>query len=90
MVAPQFKELRFKSEKEFKVWLDSHTSKIVHLVDNGQDLMCIWLHESGEIVHCNAQGGIWNGKFVDMAKLKAGANLFFNGKEMNFIIESVV
>ena len=86
----QFKGLRFKSEKEFSEWLNSHTYKIVRLADNGQDLLCIWLHKSGEIIHCNAQSGIWNGKFVDMEKLEVGVNLFFDGKEMNFIAESII
>ncbi len=63
---PQFKSKRFRSEKVFNVWLDNSTKYQIEFYDNGQDLLKIWVHSSGEILHCNLQSGIWNGKFINV------------------------
>ena len=86
---PKFRHLKFASEAIFEKWLFENTYKIVEIRDNGQDLIKIWLHSSGEIIYANAQHSIWLGQFVDMSKLAVGLNLDFNGKTMKFIAEKI-
>ena len=71
----QFKEITFKSEKEFNEWLEKTTHKKIFLKDKGQDLMKLWVSESGEILHANMQSSIWNGRFVNMETLAKNTNL---------------
>lgn len=72
---PQFKDLFFSGKdgkSHFAKWLRDTRSYVVHLMDFGQDLLMIHVHESGEILHCNAQGNIYNGMFVNLEKLQNG------------------
>lgn len=71
----QFKEITFKSETEFNGWLEKTTHKKIFLKDKGQDLMKLWVSESGEILHANMQSSIWNGRFVNMETLAKNTNL---------------
>ena len=71
----QFKEITFKSEKEFNEWLEKTTHEKIFLKDKGQDLMKLWVSESGEILHANMQSSIWNGRFVNMETLAKNTNL---------------
>lgn len=71
----QFKEITFKSETEFNEWLEKITHKKIFLKDKGQDLMKLWVSESGEILHANMQSSIWNGRFVNMDTLAKNTNL---------------
>ena len=71
----QFKEITFKSETEFNEWLEKTTYKKIFFKDKGQDLMKIWIAESGEILHANLQSSIWNGRFVNMKTLAKNTNL---------------
>lgn len=71
----QFKEITFKSETEFNEWLEKTTHKKIFLKDKGQDLMKLWVSESGEILHANMQSSIWNGRFVNMETLAKNTNL---------------
>ena len=71
----QFKEITFKSETEFNEWLKKITHKKIFLKDKGQDLMKLWVSESGEILHANMQSSIWNGRFVNMDTLAKNTNL---------------
>lgn len=71
----QFKEITFKSEKEFNEWLEKTTHKKIFLKDKGQDLMKLWVSESGEILNANMQSSIWNGRFVNMETLDKNTNL---------------
>ena len=86
----QFKEITFKSEAEFNEWLEKTTYKKIFFKDKGQDLMKIWIAESGEILHANLQSSIWNGRFVNMENLEKGSFIqFWNGAGwdiMNFEI----
>jgi len=50
----QFKEITFKSETEFNEWLEKTTHKKIFFKDKGQDLMKLWVSESGEILHANS------------------------------------
>lgn len=74
---PQFKELKFKTNPAFEEWLKKTTAKKVFFKDNGQDLLKIWVHESGEILHCNLQGVVWNGMFVNLDALAEGSKAQF-------------
>lgn len=71
----QFKEITFKSETEFNEWLEKTTHKKIFLKDKGQDLMKLWVSESGEILHANMQSSIWNDQFVNMERLAKNTNL---------------
>lgn len=71
----KFKEITFKSETEFNEWLEKTTHKKIFLKDKGQDLMKLWVSESGEILHANMQSSIWNGRFVNMETLAKNTNL---------------
>ena len=39
------------------------------LANLGQDVRKIWVAESGEILHCDIQAKLYNGKFVNMVEL---------------------
>jgi len=92
----QFKELTFKTDKEWKQWLEENTHKRIQFKDNGQDLMVINVSETGEIIDCNMQSMIWNGRFVNLKKIEPDKairlwNPISGGKwkTYDFIIESV-
>lgn len=70
-----FKELTFKNKDEFDSWLNATTFKKITLKDLGQDMLNIWVHESGEILNCDFHWRVFTGKFIDMNKLKVGDNL---------------
>lgn len=59
----QFKEITFKSETEFNEWLEKTTHKKIFFKDKGQDLMKLWVSESGEILHANMQSSIWKREY---------------------------
>jgi len=91
----QFKELRFKTEAEFNEWLLKETHIILDF-EGDRDLQRVHLHKSGEILHCNLQGGIWNGRFISIKGLKKGRNIMmsnhYNGgqfTEMSFIVRKI-
>ena len=71
----QFKEITFKTEREFNEWLEKTTHKKIFLKDKGQDLMKLWVAKSGEILNANMQSSIWNGRFVYMETLSKNTNL---------------
>jgi len=69
---PQFKDLKFDSAEDLHKWLLENACYVVELVDFGQDLLKVWIHESGEILDCNAHQSIYVGKFVDTNLLVEG------------------
>lgn len=85
----QFKDVTFASTKAFNSWLKTNTSQILTLKDFGQDLQRIWIHETGEILYCDFQAAIYNGKFVNLETLKAGTPIeiwdVFNDGTKKFI-----
>lgn len=82
----QFKEITFKSETEFNKWLEKTTHKKIFFKDKGQDLLKIWIAESGEILHANLQCSIWNGRFVNMENLEKGSFLqLWNGLDWDIM-----
>ena len=77
-MTPQFKNVRFEGQdgmKAFRKWLAENTKWILELEDQGQDLTKIWVHETGEILHCDAHAGIYNGKFLNLEYLNEGDNI---------------
>lgn len=80
MKKPQFKDLTFKSQKEFNEWLGKTADKQIILEDLAHDLTKIWVHESGEILHCNFHANIYNGKFINMDILDKFAPLQIDGE----------
>lgn len=71
----KYKDLKFESEQAFEGWLSEMSYKTVYFRDKGQDLLKIWIAESGEILHANLQASIWNGRFVNMETLAKNTNL---------------
>ena len=69
MKKPQYKNLTFETPEGFDQWLQATCYCTVEFQDMGQDLLKIWLAESGEILHANLQAGIWNGRFANMTVL---------------------
>lgn len=72
---PQFKELTFKSRSAFNAWLKNTTSKTITFQDFGQDMQRMHIHKSGEILHCDFHGNLYNGLFVNLEVLKVGEML---------------
>lgn len=91
---PKYKDLKFKSEKEFKKWLKEKATRHIEFVDNGQDLTEIWVDDEGEILHCHYQSAIWCGIFIRISTLRKGKgiDMWFpdnkNYKVMDFIVEN--
>lgn len=72
--APEFRDLRFKTEEEFTAWLEAHKAYYVKLEDQGQDFIGFWLDKGGEIIYTNiaSMGGPFNGSLIDLDRLKVG------------------
>lgn len=68
----QFKNTYFLTQKEFRKWLKENSFKTIYLKDLGQDMLTIWIHETGEILHTDFNSGMYSGKFIDMSKLAIG------------------
>ena len=69
MKKAQYKNLKFDTPEDFDHWLQATYHCTVEFQDMGQDLLKIWLAESGEIIHANLQASIWNGCFANMTLL---------------------
>ena len=64
----QFRDVVFSGKTahaDFKKWLKQNTKWVLHLVDSGQDLQRMNIHESGEILDCDFFGRIYNGRFLN-------------------------
>lgn len=92
----QYKDLRFPSKEKFEKWLSKLATRKIHFKSEGQDLTEIWIDKHGEILHCDMQGGVWNGLFVRThpAVFKAGMPIEMNlpnkgWRTMDFIIEKI-
>lgn len=78
---PKYKKLRFKTEPEFKRWLNATYSHKINLFDAG-DISTIWVDAEGEILNCDFHGGIYNGAFIAMEHLHTNAplSIYLNGE----------
>lgn len=72
MKKSQFNHLTFSTHAEFSEWLSKHKHQTILLEDKGQDIQKIIIHETGEILDCDFCSGLYNGKFVNLEKIKAG------------------
>ena len=83
---PEFKDKKFKNDKEFKFWLDGTVKYTVSLEDKGQDFLKFYIDKGGEILHAEPfQSSIWNGKIVDTLSIEVGKKILFNdGKSLNY------
>lgn len=72
---PQFAGLNFLNLSAFKAWLKNHTWKIIEFQDLGQDMQRMYIHKSGEILHCDFHSQLYNGKFVNLDTLNIGEKL---------------
>ena len=62
----KFKNLSFNNEDNFQEWLEKSTYMLITFQDLGQDMQTMYVHESGEILHCDFHSSIYNGQFVDI------------------------
>lgn len=90
---PIYKHLTFGSPMLFDKWRAETATILVDFRDNGQDLLRIWIAGNGEIIDCNLQAWVWNGKFVKLDELVTGQGiqLWRDGEYtlMDFIVEKI-
>jgi hypothetical protein len=61
---PKYKDLKFKSEKEFQKWLNKTTKIEIEFEDDGQDFLRWWLDENGEVLYSDLQSAVkYHGKY---------------------------
>jgi hypothetical protein len=68
----KFDKLQFNNKAELKEWLEKTYFFKIDLVDFGQDMLTMWVHESGEILQCDFHSRIYAGKFIDVSQLMKG------------------
>lgn len=94
----KYKDIKFNDISHFTEWLDENTKYFIELVDNGQDLVEVWVNSEGEILHTRVSGFYtYVGNFVNTDFLKIGENFIvykFVGDEVlsyntNLIIEGI-
>lgn len=97
MKVSKFRNLKFKNEAKLNAWLKINTYFKIGLKDYGQDMLTIWVHETGEILNCDFHSRIYSGKFLDMGRLDVGnyINIWDNEKKRynvykKLIIESLI
>jgi len=92
---PEYRDLTFKSEQEFKDWLKEKTEMIIHFKDNGQDCLMWYIDKGGEVLHSELQSFVWNGGIVDLNTVKVGKQIgLINTEKMqtdiyDFVIEEL-
>jgi hypothetical protein len=71
----EYKDLRFKTEREYRKWLKDKTAFYIEFEDQGQDLTGLWIDEGGEILQTKlpSLGRVFNGKMVLISDLRVGA-----------------
>lgn len=67
-----YKNKKFKTNKGLEQWLNKIGKYIISFVDKGQDCLEWVIDVRGEVIHANLQAGVWNGRIVDLARLKVG------------------
>ena len=88
-VKAKYKNLKFKSTKEFEKWLEKTTKYKIEFKDDGQDFLYWWLDERGEVLHSSMQSSVWNGKIVNTCSLGKGKILVFqNGIMLKHKVKS--
>ena len=72
----EFKNKKFKNEKEFNKWLEEKEYALIEFVDKGQDCIRWHIDEGGEVIHSVWQSRIWNGSIVNLSKLKEKKHIY--------------
>lgn len=72
MKKSKYKELIFRSEAGLNRWLLKMTHQIVDFKDLGQDMSRMWIHETGEILHCDFHSKLYSGRFIEREKVEVG------------------
>jgi len=67
---PQFKTKMFQNEREFKKWLTKTAYQVITFKDLGQDMQSIYVHSTGEILHCDFHSALYAGKFINTEHVK--------------------
>ncbi len=89
----KYKELKFTSDDAFNAWLNKTAKKLIWFKDEGQDCICFWIDEHGEVLHMSySQTSIWNGKFVNVETLKPGepVQMYFEHEGWRTLIKLTV
>ena len=66
----KYKYLKFKGRKEFEAWLKEKSKFKIYFADEGQDFLEWYLDERGEVLHSDLQAFVWNGKMVEIDKMR--------------------
>lgn len=69
---PQFKDMKFPTQKAFNEWLNTETHIIIGFEKREGLQLRMWVHKTGEILHCNAHERIYNGSFVKLEEIYKG------------------
>jgi hypothetical protein len=92
----RFNDIHFQNEEDFNQWLSENYYIKITLEDHGQDIQLMYIHESGEILHCYFHSTIYNGKFIQPKALTIGKPLYiFNPalqttiKYNSLVVESI-
>lgn len=75
MKKPKYKNKGFKNQEEFDNWLKLKTEIKIVFEDDGQDFLEWFIDTNGEVLHSDLQSVVWNGKMVDLTKIKIGEYL---------------
>jgi hypothetical protein len=91
----EYRDLKFKSDNEFKEWLLSKTKKIIEFVDEGQDCLRWYIDEGGEVLHSLYQAWCWNGGIVKLNSLRRNKEIRMINEDgetfsYDFIVENII
>ena len=76
----KFDKVQFKNKAELNKWLEETYYFKINLVDFGQDMLTMWVHETGEILQCDFHSRIYAGKFIDVSQLSDGKPIVIKRK----------
>ena len=86
----QYKDTKFKTEDEFLKFLHRKTEIRITFEDNGQDCLEWFIDTRGEVLHSDMQSAVWNGKMVDLTKLKIGKEIpLQDGSFITFVVKNI-
>jgi len=86
----KYKNVSFKSQKDFEKWLKKLTKYHIFFEFKGQDFLEWFIDERGEILHSDLQSWVWNGKMLKTDSIKLGKKPgFTDGKQLNYKIVKI-
>ena len=93
---PAYKSKKFKTEKDFDVWLKKIARYKIVFKDVGQDCLEWFIDKRGEVIHSKFQASVWNGGMVDLFNLEIGKEIGvmepfkMRTRFYDFIVEEII